>query len=88
MLNFDRTLITEEQHIMMAERISKLHVKKLTLLMNECYIQYDGPTRWPLPKNCEILYLDYGNNLLKNVVNNLSLSLANCDTLKEIIISF
>jgi hypothetical protein len=62
--------------VIISEKIAKLHLKKLTLLLNECYIQYDQPTRWPLPKSCEILYLDYGNNLLKNVVSNLSLSLS------------
>jgi hypothetical protein len=55
--------------------VAKLPLKKLSLLMNESYIQYEKPTRWLLPKGLEILYLDYGNNLLRNVVGNLSLSL-------------
>ena len=88
LLSFERNLISEEQHVLIAEKISKLHIKKLTLLMNQCYIQYEKPTRWPLPKSCQILYLDYGNNLLRNVVSNLSLSLASAQSVKELAISF
>lgn len=88
LLSFDRKIITEEEHVLIAEKISKLHLKKLSMLMNECYIQYEKPTRWPLPKNCEILYMDYGNNLLRNVVSNLSLTLASSVALKEVTLSF
>lgn len=56
--------------------------------MNECYIQYEESTRWLLPKNCEILYLDYSNNLLRNVISNLSLSLSSAISLKEVTLSF
>lgn len=34
------------------EKIAKLPLKKLSILMGECYIQCEKPTKWPLPKNC------------------------------------
>lgn len=62
--------------------MARLPLKKLSLLMNESYIQYEKATRWALPKGIEILYLDYSNNLLRNVVGNLSLSLGSTECLK------
>ena len=50
-------------------------------------MQYDKATRWPLPKTCEVLYLDLGSNLLRNVVGNLSLSLTSSENLREIHLS-
>ncbi len=73
---------------MLLERVARLPVKKLSLLMNECYIQCEKPTRWPIPRSCEILHLDYGNNLLRSFVSNLSISLASSDSLKELFLSF
>jgi hypothetical protein len=84
----ERKLITEEEHIQILEKIARLPLKKLSILMNESYIQCEKPIRWPLPKNCEILYLDYSNNLLKNIINNLSISLASTTCLKELFLSF
>jgi hypothetical protein len=41
-----------------------------------------------LPKFCEILYLDYGTNLMNDVVNNLCLSIASSLALKELYLNF
>lgn len=87
-LNMERKLVTEEEHMQILEKVSRLPLKKLSILMNESYIQCEKPSRWPLPKNCEILYLDYSNNLLKNIINNLSIALASSTGLKELFISF
>jgi hypothetical protein len=37
---------------------------------------------WILPKSCEVLYLDYGHNLLNSIINNLSLTIGASQNLK------
>lgn len=82
LLGLERKIVTEEEHIQLNERISRLPLKRLTMLFNESYVQYDTSARWPLPKTCEALHLDLSSNLLRNVVGNLSLALASSENLK------
>ena len=71
----------------MNERIARLPVKRLTVLLKESYVQYDKATVWRLPKECEKLYLDLGSNLLRNVVGNLSWALKSSENLRDINLS-
>jgi hypothetical protein len=39
LLSLERRLVTEEEHNLLLEKVARLPLKKLSLLMNECYIQ-------------------------------------------------
>lgn len=50
-------LMSSEQHSIIIEKLAKINLKKLVLIMNENYIKYEKQSRWILPKNLETLYL-------------------------------
>ena len=67
--------MSAEEHFQMTEKLGKISLKKLTLIMNGNFIKYDQEARWLLPKDLEILYLEYKHNFLGKVISNLSISL-------------
>ena len=49
--------LTADEHFKFTEKLSKLPVKKLIVVMNKNFIKYEKEARWLLPKQCETLYL-------------------------------
>lgn len=74
---WENNLMSAGQHSQLMEKVSKVRVKKFVCIMNDNFIKYEKETRWLLPKNCEVMYLEYVNNFMEKVLSNLSISIGN-----------
>ena len=61
----------------MIEKIAKLPLKELKLEMSSNLIKYDEAERWALPQKLTSLYLNYENNFMSSIIQNLAVSISN-----------
>ena len=50
-LCWEDNILSAEEHFQITEKLGKLSLKKLTLIMNGNFIKYDQEARWLLPKD-------------------------------------